>query len=751
MVKPKNLPDRDSLIRLWCHEGARVFRDRLISEEDSDWYNDATLHQLHTALGAKLWEKPDFVDCLYGDFMTRTDKEYKELKDRSKVQEILVEYLEEYNVTFPSRMELVFFRDAVNHVSRIARMLSQPRGNGLLVGVGGSGRQSLTRMAAFMADYKCRQIEITRGYGVNEWHENLKEILMNAGAKNLPTVFLFSDTQIVTETFLEDINNILNSGEVPNLYEADELEKIVGMVRPLAKKAGKLETRDAVLQHYVYLVRENLHIVLCMSPIGAGFRTRCRMFPSLVNCCTIDWFSAWPEDALYSVAQRTFESRVELGIAEHVAALSTMCTRMHMTVKVETDRYFHELKRYNYTTPTSYLELIKLYTEVLKTQQEKISSNERRYRIGLDKLRETEEIVAKLEIQLTDMQPVLVQASKDTEKLLVQVTADQKDADAQAAIVEVDVQEANKVAASVKVIKDDCQKDLDAAMPAYEAALKALATLDKKSVQELKAFNNPPEMVKFTMEAVCILLERSPDWAEAKKLLSQLDFMDQLRLYDKDNIPPRIIKKVDKYYKDPRFQPDQIKAVSSAAMCLCMWVRAMVVYDSVAKGIEPKKAALKEAEDQLAATTAELNEKKRSLQEVLDRVALLQRTLKDTQDKKADLEAQADRAKKQLVRAGQLIGGLGGEKVRWQESAASLNASLTNLVGDMCLAAGFLSYLGTFTAQFRQRIVKLWIKTCKELHIPCSDFTLLKALGDPVLMRSWQIDGLPADGKRHYI
>ena len=75
-----------------------------------------------------------------------------------------------------------------------------------------------------------QQIEITRGYHINEWHEDLKLILMNAGAKNLPTVFLFSDTQIVAELFLEDINNILNSGEVPNLFEADELEKIIGMI-----------------------------------------------------------------------------------------------------------------------------------------------------------------------------------------------------------------------------------------------------------------------------------------------------------------------------------------------------------------------------------------------------------------------------------------------------------------------------------------------------------------------------------------
>ena len=164
------------------------------------------------------------------------------------------------------------------------------------------------------------------------------------------------------------------------------MEQIVGMVRPIAKQAGKPETRDAILQHFVSLVRENLHIVICMSPIGAGFRTRCRMFPSLVNCCTIDWFSAWPEDALYSVAERLFESQQTLGISEYVASLSQMCNKMHRTVEITTPEFYDEMRRHNYTTPTSYLELIKLYVDILKSQQEKVSTNERRYRVGLDKL-----------------------------------------------------------------------------------------------------------------------------------------------------------------------------------------------------------------------------------------------------------------------------------------------------------------------------------------------------------------------------
>jgi len=747
MVHPKHLETRTKIIKLWAHESSRVFRDRLINEEDREWFNDAVLQQLHTTLKEPTWKKEDFSDIIFGDFMTKENKEYQELEDRDKVSTVLMEYLDDYNISFSSRMDLVFFRDAINHVARIARVLAQPRGNALLVGVGGSGRQSLCKMASFMADFRCRQIEITRGYGMNEWHDNLKDILMNAGAKNLPTVFCFSDTQIVKETFLEDLNNILNSGEVPNLYGADELEKIVGLVRPLAKKAGK-ETRDGILQHYVHLVRENLHIVVCMSPIGINFRTRCRMFPSLVNCCTIDWFSAWPEDALYSVAHKLFESQAQLGIGPYVEKLSTMCNRMHRCVELETANFYSELKRYNYTTPTSYLELIKLYVDILKTQQTKISTNERRYRIGLDKLRETEEIVAKLEGELTEMQPVLEKASADTAALLITVTADQKDADAQAAIVKVDVDAANKVAASVQVIKDDCQADLDEAMPAYEAAMKALQTLDKKSIQEVKSFANPPEMVKFTLEAVCILMDiniKKDPWGEAKKLMSQNDFIDSLKTYDKDNIPKKTMKALMPYYKDERFMPEIVKNQSAAAMCLCAWVRAMVVYDKVAKSIEPKKAALKEAEDSLAVTMSELSVKKEALQVVLDRVATLQKQLRDTQQKKKDLETQANRAQTQLVRAGQLLGGLGGEKVRWQESAISLNHALVNLVGDMCLAAGCLAYLGPFTSQFRARIVGQWVAACKDLGIPCGDFTLLKALAEPVVVRKWQIDGLPAD------
>ena len=84
-------------------------------------------------------------------------------------------------------------------------------------------------------------------------------------------------------------------------------------------------------------------------------------------------------------------------------------------------------------------------------------------------------------------------------------------------------------------------------MPAYHSALKALDKLDKKSIGELKTFVQPPRMVGVVMEAVCLLLGKKKEWSDAKKLLGTLDFLDQLKTYDKDNMKDKLVRKVKKY------------------------------------------------------------------------------------------------------------------------------------------------------------------------------------------------------------
>ena len=173
--------------------------------------------------------KVEVGHLIYGDFMVpgADPKLYSEITDTTRMVTVVEESLEDYNATFTKKMPLVMFVDAVGHVARISRVIRQPQGNALLLGVGGSGRQSLARLSAGMAEYDCFQIEIAKNYGKVEWRDDLKKALLIAGDEGKSLTFLFTDTQIVKESFLEDINNMLNAGEVPNLMETEDMLSLI--------------------------------------------------------------------------------------------------------------------------------------------------------------------------------------------------------------------------------------------------------------------------------------------------------------------------------------------------------------------------------------------------------------------------------------------------------------------------------------------------------------------------------------------
>lgn len=107
---------------------------------------------------------------------------------------------------------------------------------------------------------------------------------------------------------MEDVNCILNSGEVPDLFDNEERDGIIVDIKQLAAQADIPDTREAMYQFFISNVKRNLHMVLTMSPAGGKFRQRCRMNPALINCCTIDWYDNWTDEAMLSVAEVFFSN-----------------------------------------------------------------------------------------------------------------------------------------------------------------------------------------------------------------------------------------------------------------------------------------------------------------------------------------------------------------------------------------------------------------------------------------------------------
>ena len=363
--------------------------------------------------------------------------------------------------------------------------------------------------------------------------------------------------------------------------------------------------------------------------------------------------------------------------------------------------------------------------------------------------------------ELIALQPVLVETGKQVEETLIVVDKETKEATAKKTVVQGEEAAANEKAVIAKAIKDECEGELAVAMPLLESALQALNTLTKADITEVKSMKNPPAIVKLVMEAVCLMVGIKPKrvndpanpskkiddyWPPAQALLGESDFLLKLQTYDKDNIDPKIVLVIKPYVDNPDFQPDTVKKASKAAYGLCCWVRAMEAYDRVAKVVAPKKAKLAEAEAEFGELMAGLNIKRAALKAVEDRLAALNATLNEMQAKKKQLEIDVDLCEKKLDRATKLIGGLGGEKTRWTEVAKKLGEDYVNLTGDVLLSAGFIAYLGAFTAAYREKAAAQWVVLCKQERIPCSDtFRLVSTLGEPVKIRDWTIDGLPND------
>ena len=430
--------DAQIMYSLWQHECNCEFRDRLVTLGDHALYDRqlSSLVQWRLGVSNGLTARQsggqydrfvDFMGVLIAeDDGADVERHYEQCSTSEEIVAVLSQFQKLYNeeIKGPS-MQLVFFEGAIDHLARMCRILRRGAGSALCVGVGGYGKRSVVRLAAFIQRQALVQLIVTRAYTVTNLLDDLRDIYKRAGSGE-GVVLLVGDNEVRDPVFMDYLNMLLTSGTIANLVPNEDLDMLAAELeaqnhkqnRAIPKDQQGMSLRDQLHEN----ARTNLHIVLCFSPAGNTLRHRAKCFPGIVRGCTIDWYSSWPAEALSAVASSLIAPKLELREDLESSVVSVL-QETHILMERMCEKYARIYLKHTYVTPKMYLDFVNQYTKLYQANLIQIEEDITSLKGGLEKLLNASESVRLMKIELAAKEEKLVTAQTECDAQLKEVRA----------------------------------------------------------------------------------------------------------------------------------------------------------------------------------------------------------------------------------------------------------------------------------------------------------------------------------------
>jgi dynein heavy chain len=810
MVKKDSCDTTKTLLKLLVHEHLRVYRDRMINKEDRSLFRKQLDQLLAVNFSTNLMavldepnEDYDFTDeLIFVDFLD-AGRAYSEVKSIEQLRDRVEQKRIEFNNRTKIPIDIVLFNDALKNLCRINRILCMSNGHALLIGEGGSGRHSLSRMATYLAEYMEFQIKIAKNYSTKHFQADMQGLFFKIIDKNQPYTFIFSDNEIATEGIIEDVNNILSLGEIPNLYQKkdgkDDFQPIRDKLRPRDKNKAK-ETDEKIYDNFLSKIQQKLHISFCMSQSGNTLRTLARKYPGLINNTTQIWFDDWPLKALEQVAIQNLynlkgedEIKAELpppkaegeeeqseeeeepaegseddgerqkrieqkkkekedAIREElkrvkIDAMSKFFSNVHTSVKNMGIKMFEETRRQIFVTPKNFIDFMREYTLVARKKREEIMKQLTTYSIGLEKLAEAQRNAGIIREKINIANDNQKKNRKKLDHAQKESTAAERLLKIENDNLAIKSEEIAKQEVVTNQLEYDCNEQLKKVQPILDEANERVKELENKrqDFAEVKALATKKHAtVMIVMRSIMILMGERPDDDSILKCLAN-DFVRNLIKVDREMLA-NDRQRFDKFEELVKAIPTDLSKVSVAVETLRKYVSAIGSYIKALKGVMPVREKILK----LKQTLENLKRQREEMEYKRDQAEAKE---KEQKEKRRQLDSDIKRLEEELEILGQkheraedLVKGLENSKGSWTKSKEDLEKSKRMVEGNVMLSVGFMNYFGPFPTEYREVLKDICVEEVKISKIefdPLWDF--VNYLGDPVEVLDWTFKGLPSD------
>uniref|UniRef100_A0A8C9S5I7 Cytoplasmic dynein 2 heavy chain 1 n=1 Tax=Scleropages formosus TaxID=113540 RepID=A0A8C9S5I7_SCLFO len=747
LTTDKSQDPTDMVLEVVAYEARRLFRDRMVTPKELDVFDNILQSVVRGDWGSDVLE--NMTDSFYVTWGALHESGYVMVPGQSLpphgklLGRLHLEDLKEVirkGVALYGRdnreVDLLLFREVLDYMSRVDRVLSYPGGSLLLAGRCGVGRHTATSVVSHMHGAALFTPKIVRGYGLKHFKGDLKTVMQQAGIEGQQVVLVLEDYQLLEPSFLEMVNSLLSSGEVPGLYSTEELEPLLS---PLKDQASQDGFTGPLFNYFAYRIQQNLHVVLIMDCTNPTFTINCESNPALYRRCSVQWMEGWSESSMKKIP----EMLLSKAFGEEQAESSQKVSRTQLSDLFPSFLAIHDCCREFGATPSRYLAFLHVYSSIFSRKQAALTTRQRHLQAGVSKLNEAKALVDELKRRAAEQSALLRTKQAEADAALQEITVSMQSASDQKTEME---RIKGKMAEEVSKIEERKAKiddELKEVQPLVDEAKRAVGNIKPESLSEIRSLRMPPDVIRDILEGVLRLMGIfDTSWVSMKSFLAKRGVREDIATFDARNITHEIRESVEELLDRNRvsFDPKNAKRASAAAAPLAAWVKANVQYSHVLERIQPLEKEQAGLKENLRKTENRKNKLEELLNSVGQRVNELKEKFQSRTAEAAKLETEVSRAQETIQSAEKLIHQLDGEHRRWNTQVAEITEELETLPKRAQLAAAFITYLSAAPEDHRRASLDEWMKS-----LGLQKFDLRHFLCSESEQLIWKSEGLPSD------